>query len=247
MTKKIIVGMLVALGCAMGSFAASDMQYKVYDVKMSLKTTKAAGAATTSCGDTYVYRTKGNRVVKGVIAGCGCEAAAGDPTCQNFVMYFWDETTKTQLTNYTYKTEFLQRIGKKGSTVEQVVSFTVEDQDGELYELVLSGFGSYKTGKEAHYDTMSVSGGVAGWKDAPYKVTLGSCSACSATPDSVDQTTAVAICEDGVCTVAAESDRTPVYGTYSMKFNKSKAKKCEKNGVSSSTLGLPSYVAVESL
>jgi len=245
MIKKVLIIMTMAFGFCAFSFADStESQYKVYDVKLSMKTTKASGTEKTSCGDTYVYRTKGNRVIKGVIAGCGCEAAAGDPTCQNFVMFFWDETSKTQLTNYTYKTELLQRIDKEGKKVEQVVSFTVDTKDGKLYELLLAGFGTYKAGKEPKNDTMSTSGNIAGWMEAPYKVTAGSCTACSTTPDTVDQTTAIVVCESGTCKVSPDSKKTPVCGTYTMKLNKKKVKKCEKNGVSNETLGLPSYVKV---
>lgn len=238
----MVFSMLVALCCAMATFAATETQFKVYDVKLSLKTTKASGVASTTCGDQYVYRTKATRKVEGVIAGCGCIAAAGDPSCDNFVMYFWDATTKTALTNYTFKTELVQRIGKKGEQVEHVVTFTVDGQDDELYELTLAGFGTYNASKNgSEYDTMSVSGNVTGLKDAPYKVTLGSCNACSSTPDSIAQSDALAICEEGSCAASDTSDITPVCGTYTMKYNASKSKKCEKSGVSAKTLGVPAY------
>ena len=222
--------------------ASASTQYKVYDVKMSLKTTKAGGTVATACGDTYTYRVKSSRKIEGVIAGCGCLAMAGDPTCDSFETYFWDATTKTQLTNYTWKTELLQRIDKTGKTVEQVVTFVVEDQDGEKFELMLAGFGTYSASKkDAEYDTISVSGGVTGIVDAPYKTTRGSCGACNETPDTVVQTQAAAVCEDGICTESDASDVTPVYGSYSMKYNKSKSAKAEKSGATPKTLGLPSY------
>jgi len=242
--KKTITGILVALGCVAGSFAA-DTQYKVYDVSMSLKTTKAGGVTSASCGSDYVWRTKSTRTVKGVIAGCGCIAMAGDPACDNFVVYFWDTTTKTQLTNFTYTTELIQRIGKKGEQVEQFVKFVVTDQDGENFELQLAGLGTYKVSKKgAEFDTMSVSGSVTGVMDAPYNVVLGSCNACGVTPDSVDQTQAIAVCEDGMCVEADNSDTTVVFGSYSMKYNESKAKACEKKGITAKTLGLPGYVSL---
>lgn len=239
--KKIILSALVALGCVMGVSAST--QYKVYDVKMSLKTTKAGGMVATECGDTYAYRVKSSRKIEGVIAGCGCLAMAGDPTCDGFKMYFWDATTKTQLTNYTWKTELLQRIDKTGRVVEQFAVFSVEDQDGEQFELTLTGFGTYSASKKgAEYDTISVNGGVTGIVDAPYKVIRGSCAACNETPDTVVQTQAMTVCEDGICTESDTSDVTPVYGSYSMKYNKSKSAKAEKYGVKAKTLGLPSYV-----
>ena len=238
---------LIAMACCALAFGfvavAAETQYKVYDVKLTLKTTKAGGQTSTSCGDTYTWRTKGTRKVEGVIAGCGCVAMAGDPSCDNFQIYFWDATTKTQLTNFTYTTEILQRIGKKGEQVEQLVTFVVTDPDGEKFELQLAGLGTYKESKkDAVYDTVSVNGGVTGIVDAPYKTTLGSCSACAVTPDTVDQTQAVAVCEDGTCTEADDSDTTVVFGTYSFKYNSGKATKCEKKGISKATLGLPAYV-----
>ena len=237
--KKMVFSTLVALGCAMATFSANGTQFKVYDVKMSLRTTKASGVASTSCGDKYVYRVKAAHRIEGVIAGCGCLAATGDPSCNNFVTYFWDATTKTAITNYTYNTELVQRIGKKGEQVEHVVTFTVNGQDGELYNLMLSGFGNYKSSKKGpNYDTMSVSGNVTGMKDAPYKVIPGSC--CSA-PDSIEQSKALEICEDGSCAESNISDTTPVCGTYSMKYNSSKSKRCEKSGVNAKTLGVPAY------
>ena len=121
--------------------------------------------------------------------------------------------------------------------------FSVEDQDGEKFELMLAGFGTYSASKkDAEYDTISVSGGVTGIADAPYKTIRGSCNVCGQTPDTVVQTQAAAVCEDGICTESNTSDVTPVYGSYSMKYNKSKSAKAEKYGANAKTLGLPSYV-----
>lgn len=132
------------------------------------------------------------------------------------------------------------------------MTFVVEDQDGEKFELMLAGFGTYSASKkDAEYDTISVSGGVTGIADAPYKVIRGSCGACNETPDTVVQTQASAVCDNGICTesntsdICTESntsDVTPVYGSYSMKYNKSKSVKAEKYGATRKTLGLPSYV-----
>lgn len=244
--KKTVISVLLAAACATGAFAkSSGTQYKVYDVKMSLKTTKAGGQTSTACGDTYAYRVAGKRKIEGVIAGCGCLAMAGDPTCEAFDMYFWDATTKTQLTNYTFKTEVLQRIGKDGKTAEHVATFVVGSPDGERFELVLAGLGKYNASKkDVVYDTVSVNGGVAGMADAPYRVTRGTCGACGEIPGSVDQTQAIAVCEEGTCVVSTNGCVTPAYGSYSLKYNKSKSAKCEKTGVTAKTLGIPSYVVV---
>lgn len=240
--KKIITMAICVMSLAFSAFAA-ETQYKVYDLTMALKAAKAGGITTTSCGDDYVYRVKSSRKLQGVIAGCGCIAMAGDETCDNFQLYLWDATTKTQITNFTFTTGLLQRIGKKGEQVEHVVTIEVAEPEGEQFVLTLAGFGTYKASKtDAKYDTMTVSGGVTGTVDAPYKTTLGSCNACSSTPDQVDQTQAVAVCEEGICSEAENGAISPVYGTYSMKYNASKAKNCEKKGITKATLGLPNYV-----
>ena len=240
--KKLIMAAVCAMAMAVGAVAA-ETQYKVYDLSIGLKAAKAGGVTSTSCGDDYVYRVKGSRKLQGVIAGCGCLAMAGDETCENFQIYLWDATTKTQLTNFTFTTGILQRIGKNGELVEHFVTLEVTDPDGEKFALQLAGFGTYRASKvDPNYDTMAVSGGVTGTVDAPYKTIHGSCSACSVTPDTVEQTQAVAICEDGVCTQSDTSDISLVYGSYAMKYNSSKSAKCEKKGISKATLGLPAYV-----
>jgi hypothetical protein len=239
MKKTLIIALLAGLGFG----ALAETQYKVYDLTIGLKAAKAGGVTSTSCGDDYIYRVKGSRKLQGVIAGCGCLAMAGDETCENFQLYLWDATTKTQLTNFTFTTGILQRIAKKGDSVEHFLTIEVADPDGEKFVLQLAGFGTYKASKvDAKYDTMLVSGGVTGTVDAPYKTILGSCTACAVTPDVTEQTQAVAICEEGVCTASDTSDVSPVYGSYTMKYNASKSKKAEKSGVTAKTLGLPTYV-----
>ena len=233
---------MFALGMTMCAFA--DTQYKVYDFALSLNTTKAGGSVATSCGDTYKWRQRGVRKIQGVVAGCGCIAMAGDPSCNNFVIYMWDVTTKTQLTNFTYETKLMQRVGKKGEIVEQYVELTIDDEDDEKFTLVLCGLGTYTISKQgANYDRVAVSGYATGIKAAPYLFTKGVSACCgNGTPDSYDQTTAVKICEDGVCTASDDSDTTVCYGIYSFRYNASKSTKCEKRGISANSLGLPFYV-----
>lgn len=241
--KKLITAAVCALGMTFGAFAA-ETQYKVYDFTITLKSTKAGGSLTTSCGDSYNWRTKGTRKLVGVLAGCGCVAMAGDETCENFSIYLWDSGTKTQLTNFVYETKILQRIGKKGEQAEQLVLLKVEDPDGEKFELTLAGIGTYKASKnDANYDYVMVNGNVTGIVDAPYLFTKGCSSCCGyGTPDSIDQTTAVKVCEDGLCTASDTSDTTVCFGTYTFKYNIKKSALCEKKGISKKSLGLPSYV-----
>ena len=242
--KKLIMAAACAFGIAVGAVAA-ETQYKVYDVTLTGYTTKGGGTAATDCSDDgYVWRDKVACSIKGVIAGCGCLAAKGDETCENFQIYFWDAKNKVQLKDAKFDGSFLQRIGKKGEKVEQFVVFTAKGPNDEEYELYLACIGSYKESKvDANYDTVAISGGsFVGKVDAPSLLIKGSCTACSIEPDQVKKTQAASVCEDGVCDAAENSDTTVIYGKYNMKYNGTKSKNAEKSGVTAKVLGLPAYV-----
>ena len=228
--KKIIVIALAA--CSMAAMAASE--YMVYDFTMTAKTTKAKGQVTTSCGDDYTWRDNGSQKISGVIAGCGCESIFANGSCNNALVVLWNETTKQQITNYTFSTWVVQRIGKKGEKIEHIAKIETDE-----FEVTLAGLGSYK---KSH---VSVNGNFAGTANAPYFVTLGSCNACGVTPGSEDQTTALAPCEDGICIEADNGDTTPFFGAYSLKYNSKKSKKVSKDGITAKALGTPAYVDVD--
>lgn len=231
--KKLTVMAVVALSMV-GAFAASE--YMVYDFQAVAKTTKAKGKVTTSCGDEYIYRgATAKQKIRGVIAGCGCGSILANGSCDNALVLLWNETTKQQITNYTFSTWVVQRIGKNGEQAEHIAEI---ECDG--FKITLCGLGTYKN------DHVSVSGNFAGAAVAPYYTTKGSCNACSVVEDSTDQTVAAAPCEDGVCTTADNSDVTPFGGTYTLKYNASKSKKVSKNGISANLLGAPAYVDVDS-
>ena len=230
MKKLIVIALAI---CGMSVMAASE--YMVYDFTMSAKTTKAKGKTSTSCGDEYVWRDSGAQKVRGVIAGCGCPSILANGSCENALVLLWNETTKQQITNYTFSTWVVQRIGKKGEKAEHMAKIETDE-----FEVTLAGLGTYKS------DHVSVSGNFAGVAAAPYLLTRGSCTACAVTPDTEDQTVAVAPCEDGICTAADNSDTTPFYGSYSLKYNQSKSKKASKSGITAKVLGTPAYVDIES-
>ena len=225
--KKLIMIVLAACGI---SLMASE--YQVYDFAMTLKTTAAKGKVTTSCGDSYVWRESKNMKIRGVIAGCGCGAILANGVCANARVLLWNETTKQQISNDVISAWVVQRIGKKGEKVEHMATLKADD-----FELALAGFGSWKG-----QSLKSLSGNCAGIATAPWLVPAGSCTACGETP--IDQSIAVAPCEDGICTEADDSDITPMYGNYVLKYNTSKSKKISKNGISAKLLGCPSYVNV---
>lgn len=230
--KKVI--MTVAAMCSFMAFAASE--YMVYDFTMKAKTTKAKGVVETACGDEYVYREGPNSmIIRGVIAGCGCPSILANGSCDNALILLWNEATQKQITNYTFSTWIVQRIGKHGEKVEHMAKIECED-----FEVTLAGIGTYRN------DRININGAkFAGTAKAPYLVTKGSCSACVVTPDTEDQSSAVAPCEDGVCTDADNSDITPFYGDYTLTYNTKKSKKTSKTGISAKNLGVPAYVNVD--
>lgn len=241
--KKIVIGLL-AIAAVFGVQGASTT-YKVYDVTMTMKTTKAGKMVAGDCGDEWLARERGSKKIKGVIAGCGCLAALADPECENFKMYFWDETTKTQLTNFEFRVEIMQRIGRKSNVTENINIFS-NTQEFESMFIYMGGFGSYSDSKLGFdYDHMSASGNIVGYMEAPVKLIKGDCNACAPTPDEVVVSTAIAVCEDGTCTESELAEITAVCGSYTIKFNQSKATKCSKKGISASALGLPKYVDID--
>ena len=227
--KKLI--MVATMAMAGAVFAASE--YMVYDFVMSAKTTKAKGVTQTACGDDYVWRDKGSQKVRGIIAGCGCASIFANGSCDNALVLLWNETTKQQITNYTFSTWVVQRIGKKGEKAEHIARIETDE-----FEVTLAGLGTYKN------DRVAVSGDFAGMASAPYYVTLGSCTACGSTPDTEDQTVALAPCTDGACTASTTGNATPFYGSYSLKYNAKKSANTSKNGISSKSLGTPAYVEI---
>ena len=224
---------MIALAACGISVMASE--YQVYDFAMAIKTTAAKGKVTTSCGDAYVWREGKSMKIRGVIAGCGCGAILANGVCENALVLLWNETTRQQISNDVISAWVVQRIGKKGEKAEHMASFKADD-----FELTLAGFGSWK----GEY-LKTLSGNCAGVATAPWLVTAGSCTACGVTPDSTDRSMAVAPCEDGVCTEADDSDITPMYGNYVLKYNASKSKKISKSGISAKLLGCPAYVVVD--
>ncbi len=224
--------MIALAACGISVMAG---EYQVYDFAMGIKTTVGKGKVTTSCGDEYVWRDGKSMKIRGVIAGCGCGAILANGSCQNALVLLWNETTKQQISNDVITAWVIQRIGKKGEKVEHMATFKCDE-----FEVTLAGLGTWKS---SHLNTLS--GNFGGVAVAPWLVTAGSCTACGITPGSEDQSVAVAPCEDGICTASDTSDVTPMYGTYTLKFNSSKSKKISKKGISAKLLGCPAYVDVD--
>lgn len=217
--------------------------YQVYDFTMDVKTTKAKGVNSASCGLDYFYRDKTTVKIQGLIAGCGCGAINADGSVQNPYVVMWNATTKTQITNIELTAWIVQRINKNGSTVEHIADITTDD-----FHVMLGGFGPYKENtKDSTLSYISsISGKFGGYANAPFYNTKEVSKCCGySTPASTDQTMAVPICEDGTCSVTDNSDITPFFGVYTLKYNSSKSAKAAKYGINEKNLGLPSYVKLE--
>lgn len=242
--KKLIVIMLAVCGL---SVAASE--YMVYDFTMTAKTTKAKGVTTcgktTNCGacgecgfdetasSQYVWRDKASYKIRGIIAGCGCASILANGSCDDALVLLWNETTKQQITNFTFSTWIVQRIGKKGASSEHIAKIETDD-----FEVTLGGLGEYKK----HHT--KISGNFAGVAAAPYLVTPGLKSVCYEEPGTSEQSSALAPCEDG-CGEAENADVTPYFGSYTLKYNSKKSKKvAKKNNLTAKALGCPSYVDI---
>jgi len=165
---------------------------QVYDFKASLKTTK--GKAYSGDCDDICYRAKGSRTYKGYIYSCECD-------CTNFVsgstLYAYDKKTDTEIYGVPYWM-FLNAVGKSGMEAEGL--------------FVLSGYYQllYGAGHGKFDDSgllKSMSGNIVGYMEPPYCAQL---------------------CTDGEYAVAypacywepVPTIPMPVYGSWSLKYNK---------------------------
>ena len=235
MKKLVMVATMAICGAV---FAASE--YQVYDFTMNVETTKAKGMTETACGDEYIYRDAGKQKIKGIIAGCGCASILANGSCQNALVILWNETTHSQITNAEFATWIVQRIAKKNNKVEHIAKIVTDE-----FEVMLGGIGTYSINKnDANLDHVNtINGKFGGFANAPYHVIYGSCSACAATPDIINQSEATTIC-DCACEISDDAATTPYFGTYTIKYNKNKSAKTSKNGISNASFGAPAYVNV---
>ena len=226
MKKLILIAGVIAMA---GAFAdcvylkpkaakSTDAAW-AYKWKFTGKTTKAVDAYCS--GKWYVSRTAAALKIQGWTLYC-------DPVCDDFEdvgsEYFWQTKPSKTLLDAEFAFEVANQIGKNGKNYEAAgeVLFVVTETTGSgktktessraLYNLTFAGLGKYDTKKER---VKSVSGNFAGIAFVKSKGTD---------------------CEDGAETYAWECCGCPkkkapsvAYGKWSVKYNKSIAKKVANN------------------
>ena len=212
--NKLMIAAVAAV-VAGGAFAECSYIKKItvkendpawaYKWKFSGKTSKAVKAPCNSVN--YISRTSTSLKIQGWSLYC-------DPQCGDFEAmeadeFFW-RTKPSKITldgGVTF--EVANIIGKKGKNYEAFGVAEFASADTQLYTLYLAGFGKYDSKKDR---VTSISGNFAG---------------IAAAPKSDDQH-----CEDGEVSKVWECCGCPTlnadsiaYGKWSIKYNKSMAKK----------------------
>lgn len=230
--KKIIA--LAAIAAVGAAFGACENPVEpancvfAYSVSLSGKSTVAKRAtvkAATACDEptTNFYRKAASFKVKGYIYGqttaeegeCG-ETGCGCNDFGTISAYLWDTRTLAKLGEFKF--DQIDLIGastaKKSTTAEVVAS---------LDDLTLAGFGKYDT-KSLYLK--SASGYFAGTVAAPKFVDKGYDADTCEDTESEDDSKVFAVCT----LESADAENTPAYGKWTVKYNKSAAKKLAKTG-----------------
>ena len=236
--KKLMIAAAVAAISA-GAYA-TDCQpdtpdteaAQAYKFKLSGKTTVgAAGKVTVNGGGVCtpattnaacVLRVPGKVKIEGWMLACDnvCTTLA-DST--GFTEYaFWaTKPEKASITDGAIAFETLQVMGKKSKDAEAIGTFTgtLFEIEAQTIEVTLAGQGKFdqKTGLYK-----SLSGNFAGKMSPSYYVTSTGCVP-----------TTVFMCDD-LSTCVPDQD-TAAFGTWSLKYSKSDAKKYLRNGRTPST------------
>ena len=239
--KKLMFAAVAA--AAAGVFAACDRPdvvvdgAEVYDVVINLKTTKCVCKNITTVNKTACerevnttcesWREVVSKKVNGVIWSCAitCSDDIGDaetplalepawwdeiadPSESQGNQYFWLAKDKIILADTDlWTTKWIARIGKGNKKVEAFGTFG----DG----LNWAGFGAWDAKKVR---VSKISGGIAGCWGAPYD-----CSSYDAdNKQYTEDCPAYKLCDDDM---KDDYTKTAAYGTFSIKYNASKAKK----------------------
>ncbi len=222
----------------------------VYQLKMSLKTTTgvastlstaAAGSLcnrTPGSSSTNIYRKATSLSVSGWIYACTNICT----TIKTGTVVAWDTKYKTQFSAPTiaWQEDFPHVMGAKNADAEAYFKFTGTvvptkyEYNASAYfnisELWCAGQGKYDI-KNARYTQLA--GNCAGKGTAPYDVSR-TAKACD--PSKILLCTAVV----DATTVPTTASATAIYGTWSIRYNKSASTTYFDKG----TLSVPSYVTL---
>lgn len=238
MKRIMIAAAIAAIGA--GAYAdncAPTPKTLVYDVSMTVKTTKGVKAsagggsvctpdAGGAAGGCTVLRAKDTTKFAGWIYDC-VEACN---TVETGTTVVWDSKRKVQLNDAAFTTTFLNVMGTKKKDAEWAWTFagTASYADrgfGEqAYALTGAGYGKFN----GRYYT-SFSGNFAGTTGASFDLSKSNTTCCD--PSQVWKCDAL--------TALVDSD-TVAFGSWSIKYNASASKKYNKNGY----LKVPNYVTL---
>lgn len=233
MKKLIALAAIAAVGATFGACEEEPAECVfAYSVSLSGKTSvaKATKAPKSNCDDPSVcYRKSGSFKAKGYVYGkteladggecsddtCGCNEWTGEGAVSS---YIWNTKTLKAIEGFEFSS--LARIGaaksEKAKTVEVI---------GTLEGLTLAGFGRYDMKNSR---ITSASGYFAGTLAAPECETCTyDATACEDDCESVGSV-AFEICSDSE--VDSDGATVPAYGKWTIKYNKSVAKKLAKTG-----------------
>lgn len=193
----------------------------VYDIKISLKTTKAneGSAQQIPCGEeigALCYRTVSSVTWKGFLSACGCDCVS----FQDADVYIWNDKTEEYITDVLgakIDWQVLNLIGKKGTDVEAFWVAGGNDTGATIEEmpaiLVAAGFGKWDADE---YRVSSISGNIVAKLPPPQ--------------------CAGVLCADATAEPCSELDQdnqtyyTVGSGTWSMKYNKKASQKSADTG-----------------
>ena len=240
MKKLMIAAAVAAIG--VGAYADNctpTPKTLVYDVSMTVKTTKGIqgsassggsictpGGGAAGGGGCTILRTKDSTKFSGWIYDC-VEACN---TIETGTTVVWDSKRKVQLNDAAFTTTFLNVMGKTKKEAEWAWTFagtadySARGFGTQAYALTGAGYGKFN-GK---YYT-SFSGNFAGTTGASFDLSKSNTKCCD--PSQIWKCDAL--------TTLADSD-TVAFGTWAIKYNASASKKYNKNGY----LKVPDYVTL---
>ena len=252
MRKLMIAAAAAALTA--GAFAAEP---QVYEMTLTVKSTQCATGKKTVkvCDDIEFtsYRKQVTRKYEGLFWGCGCEVIAcptyyfkgidfdHDTVAPNEETdyIFWSATKGFQYGLYgdddAFQWQILQLVGPKAANIEGTWTLVLKNTDDEIV-LDVAGAG-YGTATDVCNDggkkIKSMSGYVVGSVDYAAEAEVSGCQYCG----ELTECTPFQFCE-----CIDVQDKTALFGSWSLKYNSSAAKKLAQGKYIESAYKFPKYL-----
>lgn len=251
--KKLMIAAATA-ALAAGAFAAEP---QVYEMTLTVKSTQCATGKKTVkiCDDIEFtsYRKQVTRKYEGLFWGCGCEVIAC-PTYyfkgldfdhdtvapnQETDYIFWSATKGFQYGLYgdddAFQWQILQLVGPKAANIEGTWTLVLKNTDDEIV-LDVAGAG-YGTATDVCNDggkkIKSMSGYVVGSVDYAAEAEVSGCQYCG----ELTECTPFQFCE-----CIDVQDKTALFGSWSLKYNSSAAKKLAQGKYIEAAYKFPKYL-----